>query len=76
MTELLKGGELLERIRKSEHFTEHRAALIWKKLLSGVQHVHSKGIVHRDLKPEVPNSPFLLLVLANEAKFFYFHRQI
>ena len=53
MTELLRGGELLERIRKSEHLTEHRAALVWKKLLGGVQHIHAKGIVHRDLKPEV-----------------------
>ncbi len=51
--ELLKGGELLQRIRRQKHFTEAQAARIWHKLLSGVHHIHSKGIVHRDLKPEV-----------------------
>jgi len=51
--ELLKGGELLQRIRACKHFTESQAARIWKKLVVGVSHMHSKGIVHRDLKPEV-----------------------
>lgn len=51
--ELLKGGELLQRIRQQQHFTEAEASRIWKKLLSGVSYIHSKGIVHRDLKPEV-----------------------
>lgn len=51
--ELLKGGELLQRIRHQKQFTESQAARIWQKLVAGVHHVHSKGIVHRDLKPEV-----------------------
>ncbi|KAK4030359.1 ribosomal protein S6 kinase alpha-5 isoform X1 [Daphnia magna] len=50
--ELLKGGELLQRIRHQKQFTESQAARIWQKLVAGVHHVHSKGIVHRDLKPE------------------------
>jgi len=50
--ELLRGGELLQRIRLQEHFTETEAARIWRKLLSGVHSIHSKGIVHRDLKAE------------------------
>jgi serine/threonine protein kinase len=51
--ELLKGGELLQRIRDHKHFTESQAARLWNKLVNGVSHMHSKGIVHRDLKPEV-----------------------
>ena len=51
--ELLKGGELLQRIRQQKRFTEIQAARIFQKLLAGVNHIHSKGIVHRDLKPEV-----------------------
>jgi serine/threonine protein kinase len=51
--ELLKGGELLQRIRQQKQFTETQAARIWQKLVAGVHHVHCKGIVHRDLKPEV-----------------------
>lgn len=50
--ELLRGGELLQRIRQQKHFTETQAAHIWRKLLAGVNHIHCKGIVHRDLKPE------------------------
>ena len=51
--ELLRGGELLDRIRKKERFTEDEASQIMRKLVSAVHHLHSKNIVHRDLKPEV-----------------------
>jgi len=50
--ELLHGGELLDRIRKKERFTEDEASQIMRKLVSAVHHLHSKNIVHRDLKPE------------------------
>ncbi len=50
--ELLRGGELLQRIRKKKHFTETEAAQIMKKLVSAVNFMHSHGVVHRDLKPE------------------------
>ena len=70
--ELLKGGELLQRIRQQQHFTEAEASRIWKKLLSGVNHIHSKGIVHRDLKPEVRHySPF---IIHTAFLFAYHHR--
>ena len=51
--ELLRGGELLERIRKKNHFTEPEASQIMKKLVSAVDFMHSRKVVHRDLKPEV-----------------------
>ncbi|OXA45178.1 Ribosomal protein S6 kinase alpha-5 [Folsomia candida] len=49
---LLKGGELLDRIRQKERFTEDEASQIMRKLVRAVHFMHSKGIVHRDLKPE------------------------
>lgn len=50
--ELLKGGELLRRIRRKSKFTEAEASLILRKLVSAVSFMHSRGVVHRDLKPE------------------------
>lgn len=51
--ELLKGGELLDRIRQNKRFTEIEAGHIFRGLTSAVAFMHSRGIVHRDLKPEV-----------------------
>jgi ribosomal protein S6 kinase alpha-5 len=50
--ELLKGGELVDRLRKRP-FKEEEAGQVFRGLLSAVHFMHSKGIVHRDLKPEV-----------------------
>ncbi|XP_048341154.1 ribosomal protein S6 kinase alpha-5 isoform X2 [Sphaerodactylus townsendi] len=50
--ELLKGGELLERIRKKTLFSETEASYIMRRLVSAVSHMHDVGVVHRDLKPE------------------------
>lgn len=50
--ELLQGGELLERIRRKQHFSETEASRIMRKLVSAVSHMHDVGVVHRDLKPE------------------------
>ena len=51
--ELLKGGELLECIRKQRSFSEREAREIMLQLASAVEHMHKRRIVHRDLKPEV-----------------------
>lgn len=50
--ELLKGGELLERIRRKAKFTETEASRIMKKIISAVNFMHLRRVVHRDLKPE------------------------
>ncbi|XP_068108356.1 ribosomal protein S6 kinase alpha-5 [Hyperolius riggenbachi] len=50
--ELLKGGELFERIKKKKTFSESEASRIMRKLVSAVSHMHDVGVVHRDLKPE------------------------
>lgn len=57
--ELLRGPELLTKIRQSKQFTESEASRIARKLVSAVKFLHAKGIVHRDLKPEVPSSIYL-----------------
>lgn len=52
VTEYCSGGELLERVIEKGSLSENEAALIMKKALSAVKHLHEKNIVHRDLKPE------------------------
>ncbi|EDV29862.1 uncharacterized protein TRIADDRAFT_19422 [Trichoplax adhaerens] len=50
--ELLRGGELLQRIRKKKNFDEKEASRLMRQLISAVQFMHKRRIVHRDLKPE------------------------
>jgi ribosomal protein S6 kinase alpha-5 len=51
--ELLRGGELLDRIKKKGRFTESEASRIMRDLISALDFMHARGVVHRDLKPEV-----------------------
>ncbi|KAJ7307511.1 hypothetical protein JRQ81_009535 [Phrynocephalus forsythii] len=50
--ELLRGGELFDRIKKKQHFSESEASQIMRSLVSAVSFMHDAGVVHRDLKPE------------------------
>jgi len=50
--ELMKGGELFDRIVDQGHFTELMAQDVVYKLLDALKYMHGKGIAHRDLKPE------------------------
>jgi calcium-dependent protein kinase len=52
VTELLKGGELFDRIVKKGALSENQAANYMLQMVSAVVHMHSLHIVHRDLKPE------------------------
>lgn len=50
--ELVKGGELFDRIVAKHHYTERDAANTVKIIATALKYIHDKGIVHRDLKPE------------------------
>lgn len=50
--ELCKGQTLLSHLVENGPLTEKEAAVIMKKALSAVNHLHSFDISHRDLKPE------------------------
>lgn len=52
VTEILKGGELLEEIQAWGNFIEEDAAELMRHLLSAVNYCHQQGVAHRDLKPE------------------------
>ncbi|XP_033229291.1 ribosomal protein S6 kinase 2 beta-like isoform X2 [Belonocnema kinseyi] len=49
--ELLRGGELLERLLQRHNFTEREAAEVLFVVTSIVKYLHENGVVHRDLKP-------------------------
>jgi calcium/calmodulin-dependent protein kinase I len=50
--ELVRGGELFDKIVEYEFYSEKDAADLVYQILSVVKYLHNKGIVHRDLKPE------------------------
>ena len=52
ITEYCSGGELFDRIKSMNYFSEKLAAEYMKQILGAVLYCHSKNIVHRDLKPE------------------------
>jgi len=50
--ELVRGGDLFDRIVEKGKYKEDEARLVMQKVLSAVKYLHSKDIIHRDLKPE------------------------
>eukprot|EP00956_Cyclotella_meneghiniana_P045012 scaffold349550_cov70-Cyclotella_meneghiniana.AAC.1 len=51
--ELVRGGDLFDRIVERGRYTEVRARRLMRRVLAAVYHLHEeRGIVHRDLKPE------------------------
>ncbi|XP_066953718.1 ribosomal protein S6 kinase alpha-2 isoform X2 [Macrobrachium rosenbergii] len=49
--ELMKGGELLDKILRQKFFSEREASAVLLTLTQAVQYLHQNGVVHRDLKP-------------------------
>jgi len=50
--ELMKGGELFDRIVERGNYTEQDSMKVVKELLEAVEYLHSMDCAHRDLKPE------------------------
>ncbi|XP_004714186.2 ribosomal protein S6 kinase alpha-6 [Echinops telfairi] len=51
VTDLMKGGELLDRILKQKCFSEREASEVLYVITKTVDYLHCQGVVHRDLKP-------------------------
>jgi calcium-dependent protein kinase len=52
ISELLSGGELLDKINEAGSLNEDVSSFLMKQIFSAVDFCHQKGIIHRDLKPE------------------------
>ena len=50
--EIMTGGELFDRIKEKEFFTEREAAKMVRQVCLAISHLHKNGIAHRDVKPE------------------------
>ncbi|XP_052087652.1 ribosomal protein S6 kinase 2 beta-like [Mytilus californianus] len=51
VTELMQGGELLDKILRQKFFSEREASAVLQVVTKTVEYLHSNGVVHRDLKP-------------------------
>lgn len=50
--ELLRGGDMFDRIKREKKLSEQNARVIMQQVCTGVKCLHDRKIIHRDLKPE------------------------
>jgi len=50
--ELVKGGELFDKIVAKGYYSEKEASMLIKNVISAIEYLHQNNIAHRDLKPE------------------------
>eukprot|EP00892_Ulva_mutabilis_P000128 jgi/Ulvmu1/10115/UM006_0066.1 len=50
--ERCEGGALLDSIVECRHYTERKAAAVFRAMVETTHHCHELGVMHRDLKPE------------------------
>lgn len=48
--EWMDGGELFDRISRTNNYTEYNVCQAFRKIVDGVRYCHAHNIVHRDLK--------------------------
>ena len=48
--EYAQGGDLLKYVQKQKHLKESEAKQIFKQIVFGLGHIHSRGVLHRDIK--------------------------
>jgi len=50
--EMVKGGDLFDRVVSKSKYDEEKARVLILQLLSAIHYLHSRKVAHRDLKPE------------------------
>ena len=50
--EYIKGTKMMDDLKLVGHYSERKAAILAKQLLTTLGYIHDKSIIHRDLKPE------------------------
>ena len=48
--EYARHGDLLNYVKKKHHLAESEARKIFKQIVFGLGHIHSRGVLHRDIK--------------------------